>query len=178
MNLLNYYQKRGTSCDVPNDAELRQDISNLLGIAVMLEGPGFRSAQEQEKTLAENHDKIIGFAYYLLDYQGVHDKIFATQARLFSIFAGMIFLRNIPFANAEHRLLEISQKFELATLHPEKENVAGFILCNFENYKKEELQQIRCRIETLAIADLCDKPNVNLLYKSCCRELSWWQILF
>ena len=127
MNLLNYYQKRGTSCDVLNDAELRQDISNLLGIAVMLEGPGFRSAEEQEKILAENHDKFIGFAYYLLDYQGVHDKIFATQARLFSIFAGMIFLRNIPFANAEHRLLEISQKFELATLHPEKEKTQSFI---------------------------------------------------
>lgn len=178
MKLKEYYQNRNSFCNIFTDAELKQDISNLLGISVFVENPALKSIKEKKQILIENHDKILGFAYYLLDYQGIHDQVFESQIELFRIFAGMIFLKRIPFADAEHRLLEISQKYELATVYPEKENVANFILGNIEKFSQDELKQICHKIEKASVVEFLGEESVQILYKICRSKTSWLSKFF
>ena len=128
--------------------------------------------------LQEEQMRIAGFAYYLLDYQGFYDDFFKKRLRSLSIFAGMIFLRKVNFFGAEHRLLEITKKYDLAICCSQKENVAKFILCNLDKYSKKELQIIRYRLEHASISVLYERPNVCLLYKICCYKTSWWRLIF
>ncbi len=178
MKLQNYYQKRGSSCDIYQDAELRKDITDLLDIAALIESPAITTEKQKSQMLQEEQMRIAGFAYYLLDYQGFYDDFFKKRLRSLSIFAGMIFLRKVNFFGAEHRLLEITKKYDLAICCPQKENVAKFILCNLDKYSKKELQIIRYRLEHASISVLYERPNVCLLYKICCYKTSWWRLIF
>lgn len=174
MKLLDYYKNRGAVCDINKDKELKQDIADLLSSAVKIHT---MSVEARPHYIYSLNDKIIGFAYYLLDYQGVYDEFFKQPHVIstFRLFTGMVFLNQIPFADAEHRLLEISQQFQFAAQQPDKENIAKFILCNFTHYTKKELRNICYRIEALPLAEMLKRPSVNLLYGLAHRKISWWK---
>ena len=177
MNLVQYRRMRGNiSCLTPEDlGGLRRDIHELLKEVNTIQEQPYSPAN---KCFLIEGERLMGFACFLLDYQGVHDKVFAEISEEMENFSTAILSLNVPFANAEYRLLQITKRYDLAVFCPQKENVAKFILCNIEKFSRDELKQIYRKLEEASVIEFLEKESVQILYKICRSKNSWWHKFF
>lgn len=179
MNLIEYAQmRRNIPCLTLEElGSLRRDILVLLKEVGQIQTKPFSPANIRFMLEGER-EKLKGFAYFLLDYQGIHDEIFVKAMKELTSFTATVFTFNLPFAGAEYRLLQITQRYDLAVFCPQKENVAKFILCNIERFSQDELKQIYRKIGEALVLEFLEKESVQILYKICRSKTSWWHKFF
>lgn len=179
MNLIEYARmRRNIPCLTLEElGGLRHDIHVHLKEVGQIQTKPFSPAN-MLFLLEEERERLTGFAYFLLDYQGIHDEIFAEIMKELTSFTATVFTLNLPFAGAEYRLLQITQRYDLAVLCPQKENVAKFILCNIEKFSRDELKQIYRKIDEASVLEFLEKESVQILYKICRSKTSWWHKFF
>lgn len=100
------------------------------------------SKAEMIKAFHDNAELIKNTALFLLDHQGAYDDRLSRQIELVDNFAGLVFIMNIPFYGAEHRLLEITKNYKMALCSPEKDNIALFIMANLRHYTAKDYDVI------------------------------------
>ena len=179
MNLIEYAQmRRNIPCLTLEElGSLRRDILVLLKEVGQIQTKPFSPANIRFMLEGER-EKLKGFAYFLLDYQGIHDEIFVKAMKELTSFTATVFTFNLPFAGAEYRLLQITQRYDLAVFCPQKENVAKFILCNIERFSQDELKQIYRKIGEASVLEFLEKESVQILYKICRSKTRWWHKFF
>ena len=168
MNLKEYARIRKSNpyLTLEELGQIRRDIRELIKEINQIQVKAF-SPEAIKALLSATQERTEGFAAFLLDYRGMYDETFVEIAKELSSFAATILGLNVPFADAEYRLLEITQRYDLAVYCPQKENVAKFILCNLEKFKQDDFKEICRRIENMTVYELCDKEVIRILYKIC-----------
>lgn len=162
------YRKLNVCLTPEQIAELRKEIKELVELFCEC------SKKAYTKGVALSYSKIEqihGFALFLLDFQGFHDQAFAEILPQLRTFTHFILAYDIPFAEAEYRLLEICQALDIARYRPERENVAEYILRNFKFYSKGMLRDIYERLKGEKITS----QAVSMLYKLCRKEMPLWK---
>lgn len=179
MNLKEYAKIRKSNpyLTLEELGQIRRDIRELIKEINQIQVKAF-SPEAIKALLSATQERTEGFAAFLLDYRGMYDETFVEIAKELSSFAATILGLNVPFADAEYRLLEITQRYDLAVYCPQKENVAKFILCNLEKFKQDDFKEICRRIENMTVYELCDKEVIRILYKICRAKTRRRSMLF
>ena len=121
--------------------------------------------------LTKNRDALLGLGQYLLDFRGFNDEILKEAKFNLIGLTHMVFTYGYAFNEAHFRLLELTKMRRHATLLPYKDNVANFIIDNFNAFTDaelkaafKELKATRKRIEKKGFK-LKDYTSLDILYK-------------
>ena len=171
MNLQEYavIRKNNPYLSLEEQGELRADIRRLLQDVAPYETWPF-SGRELNYLITDFQERLNGFAGYLLDYQGSHDEVFTPITKEIVTFTTTILRLDIPFADAEYRLLEIVEKnnpkqcYDLTLFYPDNESVARFILCHLDRYTYQDGKKIVKTLNNKSLTEISAKKIVLQLY--------------
>lgn len=130
--------------------------------------------------LIENKTSLLGFADYLKDFSGFNDNIIREGLFNLTGFSFIVLKFGHPFEESRHRLIELCNDYTLAVYAPHYDEVATYVLSNFDMYKNKKayLETILAELEDLK--QRCKKNKVSfevysspcILYKIIKRKLS------